>query len=123
MKRIALLLVAIAIIAGCTYPWVRNPATGEIPIVQGITDAVGPALSGNWIGALITLVAGTTAGCFATKLKKDGQIKQIVKAVEEFKVGEKQGVDVLLGLFDNNMSDSTKGLVKKIIGTISNKET
>jgi hypothetical protein len=113
MKRIIFIAVILAGVVGCTYPWVRNQETGEVPIMQGLSDAIGQAVSGNWIGAIVGLVGGTVTGCFATKKKKNNQLLQIVGGVEEFKkLGDS---DALLNLLSKYMNSDTKKLVKKLI--------
>jgi hypothetical protein len=88
--------------------------------VSAAQDAVGPALSGNWLGAALTLVLGTVAGCFGMQRKKDDQIEQIVKAIEQFKskgavAGEESPVvSVLLAELSKSMNTDTKALVAKL---------
>lgn len=121
MKRILIILAFSTLIVGCTYPWQRNPSTGEIPIVEGIKDAGGSLSSGNWLGAAIAFVVGTASACFATKKRKDGQLGEVVAAVEKFKEG-KGGSDVLLGLLTEHTSPGTKKLIDKLIAGIAKKD-
>ena len=120
MKKLLVLPLLLIALSACIRPWQVDPETGEIPLVSAAQDAVGPALSGNWLGAALTLVLGTVAGCFGMKRKKDDQIEQIVKAIEQFKskgavAGEESPVvSVLLSELSKSMNTDTKALVAKL---------
>lgn len=114
MKRITLIALLV-VAAGCVAPWRVNPETGEIPLVSAAKDAITPAVKGDWVGAVLALVGGTIAGCFATKKKKDGQISQIVQGVEVFKAIESGGLADLKDALAKNMNSDTKALVDKLI--------
>jgi hypothetical protein len=119
MKKLIIALVAVVVLVGCVAPWARNPDTGEIPIVEGLKEAADPATSGNWLGAAVALVVTTAISCFATKKRKDGQIAEIVAAVEKYKSLDKEGAIKLMGELSGHMSGGTKGLVKKLRGKLA----
>jgi hypothetical protein len=119
MKRIIPLIFVCVLATGCIRPWQRDPETGQIPIVAALQEAAPSALSGNWLGAGLTLILGTVAGCLGMKRKKDDQISQIVEAIERFKkLGPQDGkspiIAVLLSELSKSMNGDTKDLVRKI---------
>jgi len=117
MKRI-ILITALVVAAGCVAPWRVNPETGEIPLLSGAKEAVDEAVQGDWVGAIVALVTGTVAGCFATKKRKDRQLSEIVGGIEIFKSVDSGVLADLKDALAKNMNSDTKKLVDRLIDKI-----
>ena len=87
--KITSLLLLLAVLTGCLYPWERDPVTGETPFGKAAGAALDAVPTGNvWaIGgaALAALISGCLGGGAAIKKRKDRQLREIVAGNESVK--------------------------------------